>query len=500
MKKLSLKRRLVFAVVLSQLLLALGLVVVASWLAHYYLQSAFDVYLEGRALTVGALVYYPDDGSPGLRFDVSKIPRSPHEIHKDLYLVRSDIGNFERHASLYESGLFDRIPAAAHFWDFEFDGEPYRAIILRDFAILDTEASIPQPFPKLTVIYAAPTMDIGQRITTLASAIGVTGVVLVLPTILLAVWNIRRALAPLHDLAARAKSISVHNWEFQPSEEAKAAVELQPLIGAIETVLSGLQRAFTQQREFLGDAAHELKTSLAIVKSTLQSLLNRPRDAEEYRHGLEHMNEDSERLEELLSRMLRLARVEQWAADGIHRDLDLVDVASTCEMAIARISELAKARDICIYFNVSQDLNTSQMVLMRADPADLELVWLNLLENAVKYSAPGSQVNVSLAATTQSAEISVSDSGIGIAESELGRIFERFRRGDPSRSRATGGFGLGLAIAKSVVEAYKGSIHAESRLGGGTRISVILPTWRPSNPKRNASVKAASGVPVTPSH
>jgi signal transduction histidine kinase len=292
----------------------------------------------------------------------------------------------------------------------------------------------------------------------------------------------------------------VHNWEFQPSEEAKAAVELQPLIGAIETVLSGLQRAFTRQREFLGDAAHELKTSLAIVKSTLQSLLNRPRDAEEYRHGLEHMSEDSERLEELLSRMLRLARVEQWAADGIHRDLDLVDVASTCEMAIARISELAKARDICIDFNTSQDLNTSQMVLMRADPADLELVWLNLLENAVKYSAPGSQVNVSLAATTQSAEISVSDSGIGIAESELGRIFERFRRGDPSRSRATGGFGLGLAIAKSVVEAYKGSIHAESRLGGGTRISVILPTWRPSNPKRNASVKAALDVPVTPSH
>ncbi|PYY11923.1 MAG: hypothetical protein DMG61_17710 [Acidobacteria bacterium] len=491
MKKFSLKRRLVFAVILSQLLLALGLVLVASRLAHYYLQSAFDVYLEGRALTVGALVYYPDDGRPGLLFDDSKIPRSPHEIHKDLYQVRSDRGDFERHANLYKPGLFDGLPSAAHFWDFEFDGEPYRAIVLRDFAILDTEASVPKPLPKLTVIYAAPTMDIGQRITTLASAIGLTGAVIVLPTILLAVWNIRRALTPLHDLADQAKSISVHNWEFQPSEEAKSAVELQPLIGAIETVLSGLQRAFTRQREFLGDAAHELKTSLAIVKSTLQSLLNRPRGAGEYRDGLEHVSEDSDRLEELLSRMLRLARVEQWAADGIHRDLDLVDVASTCEMAIARISELAGARDIHI------DFSTSQMVLMRADPADLELVWLNLLENAVKYSAPGSQVNVSIAAASHSAEISVSDSGIGIPESELGRIFERFRRGDPSRSRATGGFGLGLAIAKSVVEAYKGSIHAESKLGEGTRISVILPTWSPPSAKRHEPGHSTSDVPLT---
>jgi signal transduction histidine kinase len=470
MKRFSLKRRLVGAVVLSQVLLALALVVVASWYARYYLRSAFDVNLEGRALSVAALVYYPDDHSPGLLFDSSKLPPSSHHTHKDMYLVRSDHGDFEERSKNSPQDFLEQIPPDAHYWNFEDDGEPYRAIILRDVPILDTEPGEPKPLPRLTVIYAAPTMDIRQRITALAVAIGISSAILVLPTILLAIFNIRRTLIPLNELAEQAKKISVQNWEFKPPEEAKAAVELEPLIGAIEAVLAGLERAFTRQREFLGDAAHELKTSLAILKSTLQAVMNRPRDPHEYREGLDQISEDSERLEQLLNRMLRLARVEQWAADGIHRELEVVDIASTCEMAIARIASFAAERDVRIEFL------SSEMVVMRADAGDLELVWLNLLENAVKYSAPGSKVTVALEYGKDVAIVSVSDTGMGIPEPELTQIFERFQRGDPSRSRATGGFGLGLAIAKSLVQAYKGSIYAESKIAVGTRIIVQLPT------------------------
>src|SRR3954470_17135884 len=188
MKRFSLKKRLIAAVVLSQLLLAIGLVGVASWYAQYYLRSAFDVNLEGRALSVAALVYYPDDGTPGLLFDASKIPPSAHHIHKDIYLVRSDHGDFEKRSNNYPSNLFEKIPRDVRYWDFEDDGEPYRAIILRNVPILDTEAGVPQPLPQLTVVYAAPTMDIAQRITALAAAIAFTSLVLVLPTVLLAIW------------------------------------------------------------------------------------------------------------------------------------------------------------------------------------------------------------------------------------------------------------------------------------------------------------------------
>jgi signal transduction histidine kinase len=468
-KSVSLTKRLIGAVVVSQLMLAVALVMVASFYCFHHLQSAFDVNLEGRALSVAALIYYPSDGRPGLLFDAAKIPPAHHHIHKDIYLVKSDRGDFVRHAGEDDPHLFDAMPAQGRYWDFDQQGEPYRAIILRDVPILGQGRNVPRPLPKLTVMYAAPTMDISQRIGGMAASIAFASILLVAPSLLLSVWSIRRTLVPLNNLAHEAQSISVKNWQFRPSEEAKAARELQPLIDAIETVLAGLQRAFKRQREFLGDAAHELKTSFAILKSSWQSLLNQPRTAEEYRLGLTEMSEDGDRLEQLLNRMLLLARAEQWAADGIHRDLDIIDVVATCEMSIARIRKLADERKIEI------ELVASDHVLMRADPADLELVWLNFLENAVQASSAGSRVDVVLTQEGDRATVRVSDEGGGIPDEDLPHIFERFRRGDPSRSRTTGGFGLGLAIANSIVDAYKGTIHAESKLGEGTKIWVRLP-------------------------
>jgi signal transduction histidine kinase len=204
------------------------------------------------------------------------------------------------------------------------------------------------------------------------------------------------------------------------------------------------------------------------------------------------MTEDSDRLEQLLNRMLRLARVEQWAADGIRRELEVVDIASTCEMAIARISELASSRDIKVEFAAAE------VVLMRADPADLELIWLNLLENAVQYSPSGSSVRVLMDNDGDRVRVSVIDKGWGIPEADLEHIFDRFRRGDPSRSRTTGGFGLGLAIAKSIVQAYKGSIQAQSTIGEGTRISVVLPVLRTGSSSEVQSLPSNEDAPFAP--
>jgi signal transduction histidine kinase len=489
-KSISLTKRLIAAVVGSQLLLAVALVVVASIYCFHHLQSAFDVNLEGRALSVAALVHYPDDGQTGLLFDAAKIPPAHHNIHRDIYLVKSDHGDFVKHSGENDPHIFDAMPAQGRYWDFDQQGEPYRAIILRNVPILDKERNLPHPLPKLTVMYAVPTMDISQRIGGMAEWIALASILLVAPSLVLSVWSIRHTLVPLNSLAHEARLISVENWQFRPSEEAKAARELQPLIDVIETVLAGLQRSFKRQREFLGDAAHELKTSFTILKSSWQSLLNQPRTAEEYRLGLTQMSEDGDRLEQLLNRMLLLARAEQWAADGIHRDLDIIDLVATCEMSIARIRKIADEREIQI------ELVASDHVLMRADPADLELVWLNFLENAVHASSAGSRVSVVVTQEGNHATVRVSDEGVGIPDDDLPHIFERFRRGDPSRSRMTGGFGLGLAIANSIVEAYKGTIHADSTLGEGTKIWVRLPVenalWSTDDDESDASLSPMS--------
>jgi signal transduction histidine kinase len=249
------------------------------------------------------------------------------------------------------------------------------------------------------------------------------------------------------------------------------ASELAPLAGAIATVLDRLHESFRQQRDFTSDAAHELKTSVAILKSTLQSLLQKPRAGQEYRAGLEDSLQDCERLEDLLERMLRLARIEEWAGAGTPRDVGSAELATTCEAAIARIERMAAAR------NVRLELaNSAASVNLRADPKDLELIWVNLLENAVQYSPSGSSVVLRTARNgAETVVVSVEDCGPGVSPAELPHIFERFRRGDPSRARATGGFGLGLAICKALVEAYGGRIEAANRTPQGAVVRVELP-------------------------
>jgi two-component system OmpR family sensor kinase len=235
------------------------------------------------------------------------------------------------------------------------------------------------------------------------------------------------------------------------------------------TMLDGLHRAFTQQREFLANAAHELKTPVAILKSTLQSLLQRPRAAEEYRAGLEQALDDMARLEQLMHSMLRLARAEQWAAGSSRRDLEAVEVAATCESALERLAPVARERGVTIQFTSNGPMP------MRADADDLELVWSNLLENAIRFSPAGGEVQLRARSDGRRGYVAVEDQGPGIPPSELAHLFERFHRGDSSRARDTGGYGLGLAISKALIEAYGGTITPESGAERGTRMVVEVP-------------------------
>ena len=150
----------------------------------------------------------------------------------------------------------------------------------------------------------------------------------------------------------------------------------------------------------------------------------------------------------------------------------MTELTSTCESAVARIQTLAHER------NIQVDLVTQTLpgIQLRADPEDLEMIWVNLLENAVRYSPPGGKVVLRVEKNGGGvASIFVEDSGPGIPQEDLPYVFDRFRRADPSRARSTGGFGLGLAICKAFVTAYGGRIEARRRPGQGTEMRVDLP-------------------------
>ncbi len=475
-KTFSLTRRIITGVVACQLLLAVGLTLVAVLYARQELGGAFDKALEGDAMSTLALVRYTETTPPTLMFDAELRPPAPDQKHKDLYEIRAADGSLVARSSSWSSVPLPVAQANGRYTDFLFEGVPYRAVVMRNVPILDSEEDEPGeedagPPAKVTVTFASSLVANHERLMALAAYVGGASLLLLLAANAFAIWSIRRGLHPLHELASQAGAISVHNWKFRPSPGVKLASELSPLVTAIETVLGRLQESFRQQRDFTNDAAHELKTSVAILKSTLQSLLHRPRTQHEYHEGLERVLQDCARLEDLLGRMLRLARIERLAENGDPRRLPATELTSTCEAAISRMRALADAR------NVTLEFESPAAVSVRADPEDLELIWLNLLENAVQYSPAGSAVKMRVDPNGgKVAEVSVVDCGPGIPPDQLPHIFERFRRGDPSRARATGGFGLGLAICKALVDAYGGKIEASNLPGQGTQMRVELPT------------------------
>ena len=465
-KPFSLAGRIIARVFICQLVLTAALTTVALVYARREVALGFDAALNGRAINTLAAVRYTETKPPDLLFDPSLLPAPSSRMHPDLFEIRRSDGSLLARSP---TSLPADWKAEGEFSDFPLNGVPYRAVILPNVPVLDYEDSVTVPM-RVTVIFAASVLRMRDQLWDLGMSVGGIGLVLLLIVSAVAAWGVRRGLEPLRELAARAGTISVLNWEFRPPAEASLAKELVPLTGAIETVLDRLQESFRQQRDFTSDAAHELKTSVAIVKSTLQSLLHRPRPENEYRAGLEGLLEDCGRLEDLLGSLLRLARIEQGRENGATRELGLTEITSTCEAAVSRIQSLAEGR------NINIQLVAPQEVHLQGDPEDLELIWVNLLENALLYSPAGSSVAIRVIRNGgATACVCVQDSGPGIPEEQLPHVFQRFYRGDPSRARSTGGFGLGLAICKAMVTAYGGQIEALNRQGQGTEMRVQLP-------------------------
>jgi signal transduction histidine kinase len=467
-KQVSLSGRIIGTVIVCQLVLTGALTAASVLYARVELRRAFDAALLGRAASTLALVRYTEDTPPDLLFDTSLLPPPSDTVQKDMFEIRKPNGQVVAQSEgVLPLGLEDD---SDQYRDFDLGGVPYRAVTLRNVVVLDDEDDATPPRLRVTVTYASSLAEMHRHLTELGFYVGGTSLLLLMLASGVAAWGVGRRLEPLRALADSASVISASNWNFRPPDEAVSVAELAPLSAAIEAVLQRLRLAFQQQRDFTSDAAHELKTSVAIVKSSVQSLLQKPRSAQEYQEGLADILEDCGRLEELLARMLRLARIEQVAENGGMRRCGTTELTSTCEAAISRMQALARQR------NIELELVNPTAVHLNADPEDLELIWVNLLENAVQYSPAGSKVTVRIDRDASPVvRILVEDSGPGIPPEELPYIFERFRRGDPSRARSTGGFGLGLAICKALVTALGGRIEAANRPGSGTRVCVQLP-------------------------
>ena len=226
------------------------------------------------------------------------------------------------------------------------------------------------------------------------------------------------------------------------------------------------RREEATRRDFVANASHELRTPIAAIHAAAETLLSGAlADPATARRFVEIVARHAERLSRLTQDLLDLSRLEsrQWTFA-----LEPVEAAPMARQVVELASGAASEKGLALLSEVPAGLR------VRADPRALEQVLVNLVENAVKYTAAG-RVTLRGAVDGDSAVLSVVDTGPGIDRHQLPRLFERFYRADAGRSREQGGTGLGLAIVKHLVEAHGGSVVAESRLGAGTTIRITLP-------------------------
>jgi signal transduction histidine kinase len=287
----------------------------------------------------------------------------------------------------------------------------------------------------------------------------------------------------LRELAAEAAGVSVDSWNFDPPQRARMIKELAPLTGALETVLTGLEQSFMQQRRFVGDAAHELKTAVAVLKSSLQLLTLKQRTALEYERGIERCQLDCDRMEEAVAKMLTLARVE--TNIELPSSRFATDLAETLGQVSQQFESMAELKHLRVL------VSTPSAAMVNVEPEQLQLLCSNLLLNALQHSPAGSVVSALVQRHETATELVIEDHGDGIASQDLPHVFDRFYRGDPSRSRNTGGTGLGLAICKAIVSRWQGTIEIASDVGIGTRVMVRFPAQHNDSATPSASVKVA---------
>ncbi|MDH4133061.1 MAG: HAMP domain-containing histidine kinase, partial [Gemmatimonadota bacterium] len=239
---------------------------------------------------------------------------------------------------------------------------------------------------------------------------------------------------------------------------------------AFNGLLDRLERALGQQRQFLADAAHELRTPIARLRSQLE-LAERPGSAPLTPEAIAGLHSDLERMAMMLDELLQLARVDAGERTLQPARLFVDDVAHE---ATAAWRAAAERRGLALEFEVPE-----QEVPLAADPVLLRRLIDTLLDNAIRYSSSGGRIEVTARAEGGYAVIDVADRGIGIPEDERARLFERFFRGRLGRQRAPDGSGLGLPIAQWIAERHGGRVELLPREGGGTVARVTLPRAMP---------------------
>lgn len=278
----------------------------------------------------------------------------------------------------------------------------------------------------------------------------------------------RKALAPVKDISETMDKISESNLAERIKVE-DIPEELRILASTFNRTFDRLEMAFNRQRQFAADASHELRTPLSVIMSQSEIALRKERGSEEYKDTLAAVTEAARMMSATVRKLLTLTRL---GADMVGLKFETINLSEIISESVRLLSPLAEQRGISI--------DTSQVaeLLVRGDKTSLLEIFTNLLDNSIKYNVIHGKIYISARKEAGFIVCEIRDSGIGIPEGDLDKVFDRFYRVDKSRSKESGGSGLGLSICQEIVKLHGGRIDITSKLGSGTTVSVFLKEWK----------------------
>jgi signal transduction histidine kinase len=284
-----------------------------------------------------------------------------------------------------------------------------------------------------------------------------------IPTVIMGLFLMRRVVMPLAEVIAAAQAVA--SGDLSTRVQASGPDDLRALSDSFNHMAASLEQSDNERRNMLADIAHELRTPLTVMRGRLEGIVDGiyPASAEQISPALEETYLLERLVEDL--RLLTLAETRQLHFE--HRDVNLGDIAAH---VIDLFQAEADDKKIKLAFQRPTEATVTSL-----DPQRIEQVVGNLVSNALRYTPEAGSIYLTVEKAAGNAVLTVSDDGPGVPVEDVPRIFRRFWRGEKSRSRASGGAGLGLAIARQLVEAQGGEIHAENRAEGGLKISIQFP-------------------------
>jgi heavy metal sensor kinase len=320
----------------------------------------------------------------------------------------------------------------------------------------------------VAVVIGAPSGSLRSTTSRIALVLLVIDLVAVAASIVGGYSIIGKALRPIDHITHRAQQIGAGDLR-QRLQHMDSSAEMVHLTTVLNEMLEKLQRLFESQKQFIQDAAHEIRSPLAALRCRLEVALRQRRQVEDYKQVIEGALEDATRLTALADDLFLLARAD---SDNLSMDFREVLLSEIVSAVYTQLAPLAEAKHIEFVERINSD------TLVYADRDRLHQAFRNIAENALKYTPAGGRVSMIVECGDDDARVIIEDTGIGIPAADQQKIFGRFYRVDRARSRSEGGTGLGLAICDQIIRAHHGRIDLDSEAGHGSRFTLHLASAR----------------------